>query len=42
MKRSSSLAVTIRRWAEWVPGFISEGRWTSIVEQSERGVSPGL
>ena len=30
------------RWAEWGSGFISEGRWISIVEQSERGVSPSL
>ena len=28
--------------AEWGSGFISEGRWISIVEQSERGVSPSF
>ena len=28
------------RWAEWGSGFISEGRWISIVEQSERGSVP--
>ena len=28
------------RWPEWGSGFISEGRWISIVEQSERGTVP--
>lgn len=30
------------RWSEWGSGFINEGRWISIVEQSERGVSPSF
>ena len=30
------------RWSEWGSGFISEGRWISIVEQSERRVSPSF
>ena len=30
------------RWPEWGSGFISEGRWISIVEQSERGVAPSF
>ena len=28
------------RWPGWGSGFISEGRWISIVEQSERGAAP--
>lgn len=30
------------RWSAWGSGFISEGRWISIIEQSERGVAPSF
>ena len=30
------------RWSDWGSGFISEGRWIAIVEQSERGVAPSF